>query len=114
MTSATALRLDRATMRRNLDQFKTRWRNRLDDWESVGQGALEKKYAQSFWAELFECFGIAASRMDLFEQDVLRASTGQSGYIDLFWPGVVNRLYSSYTALSSGPYARNREWKTAS
>ncbi|WP_367172752.1 DNA methyltransferase [uncultured Corynebacterium sp.] len=89
MTSATALRLDRATMRRNLDQFKTRWRNRLDDWESVGQGALEKKYAQSFWAELFECFGIAASRMDLFEQDALRASTGQSGYIDLFWPGVV-------------------------
>ena len=76
-------------MRRNLDQFKTRWRQRLDEWESVGQGAIEKKYAQSFWAELFECFGITASRMDLFEQDALRASTGQSGYIDLFWPGVV-------------------------
>jgi|GEM_PF-4647899 len=26
--------------------------------------------------------------MDLFEQDARRASTGQSGYIDLFWPGV--------------------------
>lgn len=76
-------------MRRNLGQFKTRWRQRLDEWESVGQGAIEKKYAQSFWAELFECFGITASRMDLFEQDALRASTGQSGYIDLFWPGVV-------------------------
>ena len=76
-------------MRRNLDQFKARWRQRLDEWESVGQGAIEKKYAQSFWAELFECFGITASRMDLFEQDALRASTGQSGYIDLFWPGVV-------------------------
>ncbi|GAB3075556.1 DNA methyltransferase [Corynebacterium aquatimens] len=76
-------------MRRNLDQFKARWRTRLDEWQSVGQGAIEKKYAQSFWAELFECFAITASRMDLFEQDALRASTGQSGYIDLFWPGVV-------------------------
>ena len=82
-------RLDRATMCRNLDQFKTRWRTRLDEWGASGQGALEKKYAQSFWAELFECFGVTASRMDLFEQDARRASTGQSGYIDLFWPGVV-------------------------
>ena len=76
-------------MCRNLDQFKTRWRTRLDEWATSGQGAIEKKYAQSFWAELFECFGVTASRMDLFEQDARRASTGQSGYIDLFWPGVV-------------------------
>lgn len=27
--------------------------------------------------------------MDLFEQDARRSSTGGSGYIDLFWPGVV-------------------------
>ena len=76
-------------MRRNLDRFKRRWRDRLDGWDSADQGALERKYAQSFWAELFECFGVTASRMDLFEQDARRASTGKAGYIDLFWPGVV-------------------------
>lgn len=76
-------------MRQNLDRFKLRWRERLDGWGSADQGALERKYAQSYRAELFECFGVTASRMDLFEQDARRASTGKSGYIDLFWPGVV-------------------------
>lgn len=76
-------------MRQNLDRFKLRWRKRLDGWGRADQGALERKYAQSYWSELFECFGITASRMDLFEQDAQRASTGKAGYIDLFWPGVV-------------------------
>ena len=89
MNSVTAPRLDRATMRRNLDSFKHRWNERLDGWRSLDEGALERKYAQSYWAELLACFGITASRMDLFEQDAKRASSGQRGYIDLFWPGVV-------------------------
>lgn len=89
MNSVTAPRLDRATMRRNLDSFKHNWRDRLDGWRSLDEGALERKYAQSYWAELLACFGITASRMDLFEQDAKRASSGQRGYIDLFWPGVV-------------------------
>lgn len=76
-------------MRRNLDAFKLRWNERLDGWRSLDEGALERKYAQSYWAELLACFGITASRMDLFEQDAKRASSGQRGYIDLFWPGVV-------------------------
>lgn len=76
-------------MRQNLDRFKLRWRDRLDGWGSADQGALERKYAQSYWSELFECFGVTASRMDLFEQDARRASTGKAGCIDLFWPGVV-------------------------
>lgn len=76
-------------MRQNLDRFKLRWRDRLDGWGSDDEGGLERKYAQSYWTELFECFGVTASRMDLFEQDARRASTGKAGYIDLFWPGVV-------------------------
>ena len=76
-------------MRQNLDRFKLRWRDRLDGWGSDAEGGLERKYAQSYWTELFECFGVTASRMDLFEQDARRASTGKAGYIDLFWPGVV-------------------------
>lgn len=84
VTSPNALRLDRATMRQNLDRFKLRWRDRLDGWGSDAEGGLERKYAQSYWTELFECFGVTASRMDLFEQDARRASTGKAGYIDLF------------------------------
>lgn len=35
------------------------------------------------------CFGITAARMNLFERDARRGSTGGRGRIDLFWPGVV-------------------------
>lgn len=81
--------IDRATIHRNLDEFKAFWLNRITEWRERGETATEKKYAQQFWSELFACFGINASRMDLFEQDAQRSSTGGSGYIDLFWPGVV-------------------------
>lgn len=76
-------------MRYNLDSFKLHWRERLDSWTEANQGAIEKKYAQSFWADFLACFGVSAARMDLFEQDARRASTGGTGYIDLFWPSVV-------------------------
>ncbi|WP_459612896.1 type IIL restriction-modification enzyme MmeI [Corynebacterium urogenitale] len=76
-------------MRHNLDKFKLHWHERLDSWTEANQGAIEKKYAQSFWADFLACFGVSAARMDLFEQDTRRASTGNTGYIDLFWPSVV-------------------------
>lgn len=84
-----APRPDRAEMRHSLDAFKLHWRERLDSWTQAEQGAIEKKYAQSFWSDFLACFGISAARMDLFEQDARRASTGKTGYIDLFWPSVV-------------------------
>ena len=85
----TIQRPDAATMRANLTRFKHDWRQRLGAWGEANQGAIEKKYAQSFWSELLAAFGITATRFDLFEQDARRASSGQGGYIDLFWPGVV-------------------------
>lgn len=89
MTSSTLQRADRATIARDLDEFKSRWRRRLDGWAAGGESRIEEKYAQSFWSELLACFGVAASRMDLFEQDARRGSTGGRGKIDLFWPGMV-------------------------
>ncbi|WP_394280974.1 DNA methyltransferase [Corynebacterium sp.] len=89
MTTPAPQRLDRSEMRHNLDKFKLHWRERLDSWTEANQGAIEKKYAQSFWADFLACFGVSAARMDLFEQDARRASTGNTGYIDLFWPSVV-------------------------
>ena len=89
MTSSAVLRLDRATIAHALDEFKSRWRTRLDGWAAAGATRIEEKYAQSFWTELLACFGVTASRMDLFEQDARRGSTGGRGKIDLFWPGMV-------------------------
>lgn len=89
MNRNAAVSIDRSTARRNLDGFKSFWQERINAWRERGETATEKKYAQQFWSELFACFGVNASRMDLFEQDARRGSTGGSGYIDLFWPGVV-------------------------
>lgn len=89
MTSTLPASMDRSTIHRNLDEFKAFWINRITNWRERGETATEKKYAQQFWSELFSCFGVNASRMDLFEQEAHRSSTGGSGYIDLFWPGVV-------------------------
>ncbi|WP_445440036.1 DNA methyltransferase [Corynebacterium argentoratense] len=89
MINSTPIRLDRNEIKHNLDGFRVHWRQRLDTWRANKEGAIEKKYAQSFWADFLACFGISATRMDLFEQDARRGSTGNTGYIDLFWPSVV-------------------------
>lgn len=89
MASSTPQLVDRAQIRRSLDNFTAFWLRRVESWRERNETATEKKYAQQFWFELFNCFGVNAARMDLFEQDARRGSTGSSGYIDLFWPGVV-------------------------
>lgn len=89
MPSSTTQLIDRAQIRRSLDNFTAFWTKRVSGWKEDKETATEKKYAQQFWSDLFACFGVNAARMDLFEQDARRGSTGSSGYIDLFWPGVV-------------------------
>ncbi|MDO5507528.1 MAG: GcrY protein [Corynebacterium casei] len=89
MVSSTPQLIDRAQIRRSLDDFTAFWLKRVGEWKETKETATEKKYAQQFWSDLFACFGVNAARMDLFEQDAQRSSTGGSGYIDLFWPGVV-------------------------
>ena len=89
MASSTPQLIDRAQIRRSLDDFTAFWLKRVGEWKETKETATEKKYAQQFWSDLFACFGVNAARMDLFEQDAQRSSTGGSGYIDLFWPGVV-------------------------
>lgn len=81
--------LGRATIKSRLDDFSHHWRQRIDGWRETGQGHTEKSAAQPFWSDLFRCFGIIPERIDLFERDAARASTGRTGYIDLFWSGVV-------------------------
>lgn len=81
--------LDRTDIRSYLDDFAHAWRGRIDGWRETGQTHTEKSFAQQYWSDLLKCFGVIPERIDLFERDAARATTGNIGYIDLFWSGVV-------------------------
>lgn len=55
------------------------------DWTGVKSEQAEK---QTFWNEFFNVFGIRRRVVASFEEPVKKIS-GDYGYIDLFWPGVV-------------------------
>lgn len=88
MSNATTP-ITRAEVKARLDDFSHHWRARIDGWKADATGHTEKSFAQQLWSDLFRCFGIIPERIDLFERDAARASTGSTGYIDLFWSGVV-------------------------
>lgn len=81
--------MDRGTIRRQLQQMSTHWRGRIDGWRETNANHTEKSYAQQFWSDLLRSFGVIPERIDLFEKDATRATSGRTGYIDLFWSGVV-------------------------
>lgn len=82
-------RLDLSTIKYNLANFRLHWLGELEEWAAAGLTGEEQKAAQRFWIDMMGCFGITAARMNLFERDARRSSTGGRGRIDLFWPGVV-------------------------
>ncbi|MFA7368674.1 MAG: DNA methyltransferase [Kiritimatiellales bacterium] len=55
------------------------------EWTGEKREAAEK---QTFWNEFFDVFGIRRRVFATFEEPVKRI-TGDYGFIDLFWPGVV-------------------------
>lgn len=89
MSTSTPTALDRATIRHRLLKFSTTWREKIDEWRASGQTHTEKSYAHLFWSDMLRCFDVIPERVDLFERDAQRASTGRAGFIDLFWSGVV-------------------------
>lgn len=57
------------------------------DWVGVDS---ERAESQSFWNDLLTVFGVSRRRKGvLFERSARRASTGHSGRIDVFWPGLM-------------------------
>lgn len=81
--------LSRDEIHRNLDSFRSHWLRELEEWKEQGLTGEEQKAAQRFWIDLFSCFGVTAQRMNLFERNARRGDTGNTGRIDLFYPGVV-------------------------
>ena len=66
-------------MRARAVTFATRWK---DETSERGQ-------SQSFWTEFLDIYGVDRKRVALFEQLAKRTSTGNYGFIDLYWPGVL-------------------------
>jgi len=62
------------------------------DWTGVRSERAEK---QTFWNEFFNVFGIRRRVVASFEEPVKKLS-GDYGYIDLFWPGVVLVEHKSF------------------
>jgi hypothetical protein len=58
--------------------FATEWANET----------AERAESQSFWNAFFEIFGITRRRVASFDRPTLRAK-GSTGFIDLFWKGVL-------------------------
>ena len=65
-------------IRQNAIRFSREW----------SEEAREEAEAKTFWDEFFAVFGMRRRLLATFEEPVKRIS-GQYGYIDLFWPGVM-------------------------
>ena len=84
----SATTLDRGQILQQLQNFSTHWSERIAGWRTDKVTGTESSFAQSFWSDLLACFDINAARIDLFEREAIRASTGNKGSIDVFQSGV--------------------------
>ena len=113
---------DRDRIHRKLTELAAFWRQRIDGWRAEGtESGTEKRHAQQFWSDLMQCFDIASERIDVFERNADRASTGGRGYIDFFWSGVVigeaksldvplDRAYDQVLDYLNGGSVGTHEW----
>lgn len=84
----TSVQMDRGLVRRQLDDFTARWIEKIAAWDKRERGHSEKRHAQTFWSDLLRQFGVIPERVSLFEHEADRATTGNQGWIDVFWSGV--------------------------
>ena len=64
----------------------------VDEWQGEGRERAEK---DSFWNDFFNIFGISRRRVAVFEQLAQRHSTGNTGFMDVFWPGYLAAEHKS-------------------
>ncbi len=72
-------------MRLSWNEIRVRAAAFARDWDGEG---YEKGQTQLFYKDFFEVFGVPVRRVALFEQSVKKLDNS-SGYIDLFWTGVL-------------------------
>ena len=72
-------------MRLSWNEIRTRASKFASEWAAA---AYEKGETQSFYNEFFEIFGVRRRTVARYEEHVRRLDD-TSGFIDLFWPGVL-------------------------
>ena len=72
-------------MRLSWNEIRARAARFADEWRDA---AYEKGETQSFYNAFFEIFGVRRRTVARYEEHV-RKLDNQSGFIDLFWPGVL-------------------------
>ena len=72
-------------MRLSWNEIRARAAQFADEWKDSG---YEKGETQSFYNEFFEIFGVKRRTVARYEEHVQRVDDS-SGFIDLFWPGVL-------------------------
>jgi len=72
-------------MRLSWNEIRIRATKFSDEWQGEG---YEKGETQSFYNEFFEVFGKRRRQVARYEQHVAKLNN-RSGFIDLFWPGVL-------------------------
>ena len=72
-------------MRLSWNEMRARAASFADEWKHA---AYEKGETQSFYNAFFEIFGVRRRSVARYEEHV-RKLDNQSGFIDLFWPGVL-------------------------
>ena len=72
-------------MRLSWNEIRARASRFADEWRDA---AYEKGETQSFYNEFFEIFGVRRRSVARYEEHV-RKLDNRSGFIDLFWPGVL-------------------------
>ena len=72
-------------MRLSWNEIRTRAARFSNEWCDA---AYEKGETQSFYNEFFEVFGVRRRAVARYEQHVKKLDN-RSGYIDLFWPGML-------------------------
>ena len=72
-------------MRLSWNEMRARAASFADEWRDA---AYEKGETQSFYNEFFEIFGVRRRTVARYEAHVQKLDN-QSGFINLFWPGVL-------------------------
>ena len=72
-------------MRLSWNEIRARAARFADEWRDA---AYEKGETQSFYNEFFEIFGVQRRSVARYEEHVKKLDN-RSGFIDLFWPGVL-------------------------
>ncbi|PPB79771.1 hypothetical protein LV82_02562 [Albidovulum inexpectatum] len=72
-------------MRLSWPEVRARAQQFADSWRGE---SYEKGEAQSFWNDFFQVFGVPRRRVAQFERQVQKLGGG-TGFIDLFWKGVM-------------------------